>query len=126
MTTLTASSITVDTTGDYTKFIKGLEVSLPTKISANEIRFVLHSDENKLLYVPRKNNSKGRYDIFVNPTDIQELKQGWSDAHHAIALLLEDRVKTNGYYVIWESATHILLVSSNTKEMVKKVKGFGV
>lgn len=125
MTTLTAPSITVDTTGDYTKFVQGLEVSLPTKISKGEIRFVLHTDEDKELYIPRKNNSKGRYNVYVNPTNIEELEQGWSDAHHAIALLLKDRVKTRGYYVIWESAGRILLVSPETRKVVKTVKGFG-
>jgi len=120
----TPFSITVDTTGDYDTFVKGLEKVLPTKIKKGEIRFVLHSDEDQELYVPRKTYKKSKFDVFVNTVSIDDLEHGVSPVHHHMAGLLKDRVKSSGYYIIWESADRINLVPGTSKTP-KFSKGFG-
>ncbi len=119
MKTLTPLSISVDNTGNYDKFITALEKNIG-KAKAGDIRFVLHADEDKELYVPRTSNTKGRYNLFINTTDVKSLLQQTSEEHQSIGMLLEDRVQKGGYYVIWESARRIHLVPAPIKWAARK------
>ena len=121
----TTLAVTVDTTGAYDKFLTALEANIG-KAKPGDIRFVLHADEDKELYVPRKGNSKLRYNLFINPVDIEGLRNGPSEVHHSMAMMLEERVNLSGYYVVWENAHRVNLVPapSGKKQLRKFSNGF--
>jgi len=117
--TLAPLSISVDNSGCYDNFIKALEANIG-KSEAGDVKFVLHADEDKELYVPRVNNTKGRYNIFVNTTDVDSMLQQTDEAYQSMGMLLKGRVEKNGYYVIWSSARRIHLVPAPSKKIARK------
>ena len=121
--TLTPLSVSIDNSGGYDKFLTALEKNIG-KSKAGDIRLVLHADEDKQLYIPRFDNLKGRYNLFVNPTDVDTLLEQTSEAHQSIGMMLKERAQTSGYYVIWSSPTQIHLVPAPTKKVARKTNGF--
>lgn len=124
--TLSAVSITVNTTGCYDKFLTKLEANIG-KAQPGDVKFVLHADEDKELYIPRTIRSKANFNVYVNTTDVNELHDGVAEEHRIMAGLLEERALTSGYYVIWENANRIHLVPAPTgkKQYKKATNGFG-
>lgn len=124
--TFTPVSITVDNTGAYNKFLTALETNIG-KAKVGDVRFVLHSDEDKQVYIPRKGYNKMRFNLYINNTNVDELSDGCHEVHQSMAMLLAERVKTSGYYVIWENAERIFLVPAPTGQKKQRVttRGFG-
>lgn len=123
-TTLAPLAVTIDNSGGYNKFLTTLEKNIG-KAKAGEVRFVLHKDEDKELYI-QHHDVKGNYELFINPVDVNTLRQSPSEVHHMIGSMLKERAQKNGYYIIWSSADRIHLVPSPTKKTARKsTKGFG-
>ena len=106
-----ALSITVDTTGTYNKFLIALENNIG-KVNPGEVRFVLHADEDKELYVPRDYSTKKNYNLFVNSVTVEELNNSTFAPLQSMGMLLTERVNTSGYYVVFENPYRVNLVPS--------------
>ena len=123
MTTLFPIAINVDTTGDYDIFLHGLIARMPEVAGPGDIHFVIHEDENKILYVPR-NYGKKEFSICVNAFTIENMRSELEvqrksgeffedDCRQLESLLMLATPRAErGQYVIWENPQRCLLIQT--------------
>ena len=107
---ITPLVVTIDRTGDYDNFLRNLETRLPSKAQPGDVRFILHADATKELYIPRR-NQRSTYQLYINPSNLQTVETATDDAHQNIAMLLRPHSSESGYYVLWENPQTMLLIN---------------
>ena len=117
---ITPLVVTIDRTGDYDNFLRNLETRLPSKAQPGDVRFILHADETKELYIPRR-NQRSTYQLYINPSNLQTVETATDDAHQNIAMLLRPHSSESGYYVIWENPQTILLIKAPAPTVKRQV-----